>query len=104
MALTESIRKTDREVPPDSCIRRATGRACEPDEEPGDRVTDVSRGQDDRGWTVLMAAPPACLECGGSGWRLYTVETVEGQEEWAWELCPECGGGDAFPPEEGGAV
>jgi hypothetical protein len=22
--------------------------------------------------------------------------------EGAWELCPECGGGEAFPSEEGG--
>jgi hypothetical protein len=48
-----------------------------------------------------MAAPAVCPECDGSGWRLYRVETVEGEEEWAWELCPECGGGDAFPPKEG---
>jgi hypothetical protein len=65
---------------------------------------DMSPGQDDGGWTVLMAAPAACPECGGSGWRLYMVETVEGEEEWAWELCPECGGGDALPPKEGRAV
>ena len=51
-----------------------------------------------------MAAPAACPECGGTGWRLYRVETVEGEEEWAWELCPECGGGDAFPPKEGRAM
>jgi uncharacterized protein YbbK (DUF523 family) len=25
------------------------------------------------------------------------VEAVEGEEEWAWSLCPECEGGDAFP-------
>jgi hypothetical protein len=28
------------------------------------------------------------------------VETVEGEDERAWELCPECKGGDAFPPKE----
>jgi len=32
----------------------------------------------------------------------YFVETVEGEEERAWELCPECRGGDAFPSREGG--
>jgi uncharacterized protein YbbK (DUF523 family) len=37
---------------------------------------------------------PGCLGC---GWRSYFVETVEGEEERAWKLCPECGGGDAFP-------
>jgi hypothetical protein len=30
------------------------------------------------------------------------VETVEGGEERAWELCPECGGRDAFPSKESG--
>ena len=42
---------------------------------------------------------PGCLGC---GWRPYFVETVEGEEERAWELCPECRGGDAFPSREGG--
>jgi hypothetical protein len=44
-----------------------------------------------------MGSPSVCLECGGSGWVMYMVETVEGEEEWAWSLCPECRGGDAFP-------
>jgi DnaJ-class molecular chaperone len=48
-----------------------------------------------------MSAPNPCRECGGSGWVRYMVETVEGEEEWAWSLCPECEGGDAFPPKEG---
>jgi hypothetical protein len=43
-----------------------------------------------------------CLECLGCGWRSYFVETVEGGEERAWELCPECWGGDAFPSKESG--
>jgi hypothetical protein len=51
-----------------------------------------------------MDAPAVCPECSDRGWRLYRVETAEGEEEWAWELCPECEGGDAFPPKEGGAV
>jgi hypothetical protein len=37
MALTESIRKTDREVLADSCVQCATGRVYEPDE-PGEAV------------------------------------------------------------------
>jgi hypothetical protein len=41
-----------------------------------------------------------CSECLGCGWRAYMVETVEGEDERAWELCPECKGGDAFPPKE----
>jgi DnaJ-class molecular chaperone len=48
-----------------------------------------------------MSAPNPCRECGGSGWVRYMVEAVEGEEEWAWSLCPECEGGDAFPPKEG---
>jgi hypothetical protein len=32
----------------------------------------------------------------------YFVETLEGEEERAWELCPECGDGDAFRSKEGG--
>src|SRR5918995_4262369 len=44
-----------------------------------------------------MGAPLVCSEC-SRGWRLNRVETIEGEEEWAWELCPECEGGDAFPP------
>ena len=43
-----------------------------------------------------------CPKCLGSGWRLYFVETVEGEEERAWELCSECREGDAFPSKEGG--
>jgi hypothetical protein len=50
-----------------------------------------------------MSAPNACPECGGSGWVMYAAETIEGEEEWAWKLCPACEGGDAFPPKEGGA-
>jgi hypothetical protein len=42
---------------------------------------------------------PGCLGC---GWRHYFVETVEGEEERAWELCSECREGDAFPSKEGG--
>jgi hypothetical protein len=41
-------------------------------------------------------------ECLGCGWRPYFVETLEGEEEQAWELCLECGDGDAFPSKEGG--
>jgi hypothetical protein len=37
----------------------------------------------------------------GCGWRPYIVETVEGEEERAWELCPECGW-RRLPPKEGG--
>jgi hypothetical protein len=48
---------------------------------------------------VLTAAPTVCPECSGCGWRPYSVETLEGKVEWAWELCPRCEGGDAFPPE-----
>ncbi len=47
-----------------------------------------------------MAALIVCPECSGCGWRSYFVETVEGEQEMAWELCPECGGGQAFPPSE----
>ena len=43
-----------------------------------------------------------CPKCLGCGWRLYFVETVEGEEERAWELCSECREGDAFPSKEGG--
>ena len=46
--------------------------------------------------TVVGDNLPGCLRC---GWRPYFVETVEGKVEWAWELCPRCEGGDAFPPE-----
>ena len=45
-----------------------------------------------------------CSECLGCGWRPYMVETVEDDEERAWELCPECKGGDAFPSKEGEAA
>ena len=47
-----------------------------------------------------MSAPNPCPECGGAGWVMCAVETIEGEEEWAWSLCPECEGGDAFPPKE----
>ncbi len=50
-----------------------------------------------------MSAPNHCRECGGSGWVMYAAETIEGEEEWAWSLCPECVGGGAFPPKEGEA-
>ncbi len=40
-----------------------------------------------------MSAPcPECLDC---GWRPYFVETVDGEQECAWELCPECKSEDA---------
>ena len=45
-----------------------------------------------------------CSECLGCGWRPYMVETVEDDEERAWDLCPECRGGDAFPSKEGEAA
>lgn len=104
MALTGSTREADRKVLPDPYIHRATGRVRGPGEGVGGGVPDMPRGQGDGCWTVLMAAPVVCPECSDRGWRLYRVETVEGEEEWAWELCPECEGGDAFPPKEGGAV
>ncbi len=37
-----------------------------------------------------MSAP--CPECKGSGWIPYSVETLDGGEEWAWRLCT-CGEG-----------
>ncbi len=40
-----------------------------------------------------------CPECFGCGWRPYFVETVEGGEEAAWELCPDCKTGEPVPPE-----
>jgi hypothetical protein len=43
-----------------------------------------------------------CPECLGCGWRLYFVETIAGEAERAWELCPECREGDAFPSREDG--
>jgi hypothetical protein len=43
-----------------------------------------------------------CPECLGCGWRPYFVETLEGEEERAWELCSECGDGVVFPSEEDG--
>ena len=104
MALAGSTREADRKVLPDPCIHRATGRVRGPGEGVGGGVADAPRGQGDGCWTVLMAAQVVCPECFGRGWRLYRVETVEGEEEWAWELCPECEGGDAFPPKEGEAV
>ena len=41
-----------------------------------------------------------CPKCLGCGWGPYFVETVEGEEERAWELCPECREGDVFPSKE----
>ena len=43
-----------------------------------------------------------CPKCLGCGWRPYFGETLEGEEERAWELCPEYGGRDAFHSKEGG--
>src|SRR5215210_2553797 len=102
MALNESIREIEQKVLADSAsiaqqvgirVRGGNRRGR------GNRVLDVSGRQGDRGWTVLMVAPTVCPECSGRGWRLYRVETIEGEEEWAWELCQECEGGDAFPPK-----
>jgi hypothetical protein len=31
-----------------------------------------------------------CRECDGTGWVLYRQETVEGQFEEAYRLCPNC--------------
>jgi len=50
-----------------------------------------------------MTAPILCPECLGRGWKPYFVETVEGEEEMAWELCPDCGSGQPFPPLARGA-
>ena len=45
-----------------------------------------------------------CPECRGCGWRPYCVETVEGDVEWAWELCPKCVDEGACPTKEGEAA
>lgn len=37
-----------------------------------------------------MAASTVCSECLGVGWTPYVVENLQGEEETAWELCPEC--------------
>jgi hypothetical protein len=50
-----------------------------------------------------MTAPILCLECFECGWKPYFVETVEGNQEMAWELCPHCGSGQPFPPLAKGA-
>ena len=35
-----------------------------------------------------MAAHSLCRECGGTGWILYRSETVDGELEEAYRLCP----------------
>ncbi len=37
-----------------------------------------------------MAARPLCRECDGTGWILYRSETMEGELEEAYCLCPNC--------------
>jgi hypothetical protein len=50
-----------------------------------------------------MSTPLPCSECFGWGWRPYFVETIEGEREMAWKLCPDCGNGWPFPPLAKGA-
>ncbi len=35
-----------------------------------------------------MAARPFCRECDGTGWMLYRSETIDGELEEAYRLCP----------------
>ncbi len=35
-----------------------------------------------------MSAYPPCSECDGTGWILYRAETVDGELEEAYRLCP----------------
>lgn len=51
-----------------------------------------------------MSAPYLCPECFGCGWVPYFVETLEGKEETAWKLCPECKTGDPVPPKQEAAA
>ena len=37
-----------------------------------------------------MVAHPLCRECDGTGWILYRSETVDGELEEAYRLCPNC--------------
>jgi hypothetical protein len=37
-----------------------------------------------------MAAPPRCRECDGTGWIPYRSETLDGEFEEAYHLCPGC--------------
>ena len=37
-----------------------------------------------------MAAHPLCHECDGTGWIPYTSETLDGQFEEVYGLCPNC--------------
>ena len=37
-----------------------------------------------------MPAHPLCRECDGTGWILYRSETVDGELEEAYRLCPSC--------------
>ena len=39
-----------------------------------------------------MAAHPLCRECDGTGWIPYRSETIEGELEEAYRLCPGCYG------------
>jgi hypothetical protein len=37
-----------------------------------------------------VAAHPLCRECDGTGWILYRSETLDGELEEAYHLCPGC--------------
>src|SRR5215212_11197100 len=37
-----------------------------------------------------MGNHPLCRECGGTGWIPYRSETVDGELEEAYRLCPKC--------------
>ncbi len=37
-----------------------------------------------------MATPPLCQKCGGTGWTPYYSETLDGEFEAAYRLCPYC--------------
>ncbi len=81
--------KAARRSPP-SAARRA-GRSLGPFRSTAWIATLASSGQGWRSskrWVASAATRPFCRECDSTGWMLYHSETIDGELEEAYRLCP----------------
>ncbi len=84
-----TLAKAARRSPP-SAARRAGG-SLGPFRSTAWIATPASPGQGWRSlrrWAASVPARPLCRECNGTGWIPYRSETIDGELEEAYRLCP----------------